>query len=352
MHPGTLNETVSGASRRGRSVSKGAYYNEFEPRKAAWLRHLIEEGVIARGVVDERPIQAVAFDDLNGFSQCHFFAGIGVWSYALRLAGWDDDRPVWTGSCPCGPFSAAGLKRGFADPRHLWPTWFQLIAERRPHCVFGEQSDDADAWVDLVSTDMEGHGYAFGSPDIPAAGFGGDHIRQRFFWVADADNAEWWTERAPWHDGCWPKTGRVQGDGDLSECISARRLGHASSQRGHGGQDPAEPRRRYSAQDASAAGWLEDTANVRREGRPHAIVELHPGVRGFLLTGPSAPPRADWLLCRDGRYRPVEPGTSPLVDASPARLGRLRGYGDAIDAEAAANFIGAYMDAAPQRAAA
>ena len=32
-------------------------------------------------------------------------AGIAGWSFALRLARWPDTRPVWTGSCPCQPFS-------------------------------------------------------------------------------------------------------------------------------------------------------------------------------------------------------------------------------------------------------
>ena len=78
-----------------------AYYNEFDPKAAAWLRELIKRGLIADGVVDERSILDVSADDLVGFTQCHFFAGIGGWSYALRLAGWSDDQPVWTGSPPC-----------------------------------------------------------------------------------------------------------------------------------------------------------------------------------------------------------------------------------------------------------
>ncbi len=118
---------------------RGAYYNEIDPNAAQWLRNLIAAGHIAPGEVDERSIEDVAPDDLRGFTQCHFFAGIGVWSYALRLAGWPDNKPVWTGSCPCQPFSSAGKGAGFDDERHLWPALFHLISERRPELVFGEQ---------------------------------------------------------------------------------------------------------------------------------------------------------------------------------------------------------------------
>src|SRR3954469_9922734 len=129
-----------------------AYYNENDPGAAAWLRELIKDGLIALGDVDERSIVDVKGDDLEGYTQCHFFAGIGAWSYALRLAGWPDDEPVWTGSCPCTPFSAAGKRKGKTDKRHLWPFWFRLIAECRPRTIFAEQvsSRDGLAWLDDV----------------------------------------------------------------------------------------------------------------------------------------------------------------------------------------------------------
>ena len=65
----------------------------------------------------------------------------------LEWAGWEG--PVWTGSCPCQPFSSAGLRAGSDDPRHLWPAWFRLIRECRPDTVFGEQVPGAD-WNGLA----------------------------------------------------------------------------------------------------------------------------------------------------------------------------------------------------------
>lgn len=305
-------------SRRAR-----VYYNEISKQKAAWLRHLIEERLIADGVVDERSIEKVQPEDLDGFVQCHWFAGIGLWSLCLRKAGWDDDRPVWSGSCPCGPFSIAGRQEGFEDPRHLWPQWFRLIEKCRPDVIFGEQSDQALAWLDLVQGDLEGRGYAVGSVDIPAAGFGGAHRRNRLGFVADAHNTQWWADRAPGNDGRWPKTGRVESD---------RHLGNGGASFGAGGVlgDPCMAGLPDAQLGIVRRSWRgEEGRTVEQPGDP-------------LWAGP------DWLLCRDRRWRPIEPDLSPLVDASPARMVRLRGYGDGIDVEAFTNLISAYMEVAPQ----
>lgn len=64
-----------------------AYYNEIDPYAAQWLRNLIAAGHIAPGEVDTRSILDVSPDDLADFTQCHFFAGVGVWSFALRRGG-------------------------------------------------------------------------------------------------------------------------------------------------------------------------------------------------------------------------------------------------------------------------
>lgn len=170
-----------------------AYYNEIDPHAVQHLHNLIDAGHIAPGVVDNRSIEDVTPNDLIGFNQCHFFAGIGGWSLALRRAGWPDSRPAWTASCPCQPFSAAGKGLGFADERHLWPSAHWLVGQRRPVVVFGEQSGSADAndWIDTVQADVEALGYAFGAVAFPSASVGAPHQRDRAYWVADADCQQW-----------------------------------------------------------------------------------------------------------------------------------------------------------------
>lgn len=337
-----------------------AYYNEIDPFAAQWLRNLIADGHIAPGEVDERSIEDVTPDDLRGFTQCHFFAGIGVWSHSLRLAGWPDDKPVWTGSCPCQPFSAAGKGDGFADERHLWPHFFHLISERRPEHVFGEQvaAGNANAWFDLVQADLEGMGYAFGLVPFAAAGIGAPHIRERAYWVAHAHSqiddrrrdvrANGWDEHSDGShlNGMAYSNHRICDEGETI-CSGRDAVLHGSSVNRLGNTNV--PRLEGLVRDDSSAGREGATGPVAAPG-----VHMRPlEVNGFWRD-------ADWLLCRDGKWRPVEPGTFPLVDGAAARLGRvesgvarvassnrvgrLKGYGNAINAQAATEFIRAYME--------
>lgn len=168
-----------------------AYYNELDPFNAEWLRCLIKQRIIAPGIVDQRSIERVEFDEIKEFTQCHFFAGVGVWSYALRTAGWPDWRPVWTASCPCQPFAkaAAEKRKRTADARDLWPVWVKLARQSRINTCFGEQVDDDSAWIDRALFDLENAGFAVGVFDLPACAVDAPTERMRTFFVANRDSA-------------------------------------------------------------------------------------------------------------------------------------------------------------------
>lgn len=367
-----------------------AYYNEIDPKAAQWLRNLIDAGHIAPGYVDERSIEDVYPSDLRGFTQCHFFAGIGVWSHALRSAGWSDDRPVWTGSCPCQPFSAAGKGAGFDDERHLWPAFHHLIKECKPATVIGEQvaSKDADPWIDLVHTDMEALGYAFGAVPFPSAGVGAPHIRDRLYWVGHASGSGLAQRKCIAGVPNW-SSGRSQGQateragvhtGGVGNTPNERQHGRRAGEACHGGHAPwQQPERlchagrladhhsdgcqsgregrptmgygQAAGADCGAGGVDNSIGNRWAEGRNHnpehdgqqpdAACDIdRPGpTNGFWRA-------ADWLGCRDGKWRPVEPGSFPLAHGAAARVVRLRAYGNAINAKAAQAFIECVMEAA------
>ncbi|MGU6933329.1 DNA cytosine methyltransferase [Salmonella enterica subsp. enterica serovar Madelia] len=296
-----------------------AYYNEIDPFAAAWLRNLIDAGCIAPGVVDTRSIEEVTANDLKGFTQCHFFAGIGIWSYALRCAGWPDSRPVWTGSCPCQPFSQSGKRRGFNDPRHLWPTWRQLIKECAPYVIFGEQvaSKDGLTWFDVVQLSLEKAGYAVAVIDLCAAGFGAPHIRQRLFWVADADSQCMET----------PVECGERGGIEFANGCSLIGLAHPDNE-----QRPlTQPARGH---EVISRQWNKNSEALAGSGSDSNASPVNSFWRD-----------ADWLFCRDGKWRPVKPGIKPLVNGAPGRVGQLRAYGNSIVAPVAETFIRAYMEA-------
>ena len=161
------------------------YANEIDPVACAVLRHcdLADH-------VDERSIKDVRAGDVGSFRRAHFFAGAGLWEIAARLAGWPQDRVLWTGSCPCQPLSVAGQRKGHVDARHLWPSFYRLIAECRPATIVGEQvaSKDGREWLAGVRADLESLGYACGAANLPACSVGAPHKRSRLWWVAVADS--------------------------------------------------------------------------------------------------------------------------------------------------------------------
>lgn len=306
------------------------YYNEIDEKTAAWLRELIKQGHLPPGDVDTRSIIDVKPDDIKHYTQCHFFAGIGGWSLALALAGWSPDTPVWTGSCPCQPFSTAGKGLGQKDERHLWPVFFDLIRQCRPEHVFGEQVASAigHGWLDGVSSDLEAEGYACGAAVLGAHSVNAPHQRQRLYWVADAAS------------------------NGLNQRQYAGDVGCPS------GEEQGEARQRQWSRDANSDSVQDDCGLEQSNGRRCIIsTEQHGDTlpdsadrysRGQYANRPCGHEWSDFQLvhCRDGKTRrvPTEPAFFPLAHGIPARVVRLRGYGNAIVPQVAAEFVSAYLE--------
>lgn len=317
---------------------KWAYYNEFDPKAAAWLRELIKLGEIMDGEVDERSIADVQPDDVRGFIRVGFFAGIGGWDLALRKAGWPDDRPVWHGSCPCQAFSCAGQQKGFADERDLWPVFFNLIRECRPDLVLGEQVENAvrHGWLDRLYADMEGEDYACGSVVLGAHSAGADHIRQRIYWVADAEKCGGGASRQTGEHGAQRtdgtcRRGVVGGLGITSLNRPEMRTHVHGELRGQGLAEGRESRNFWSA---AVPHLCKDGKWRRYEDRIFPLVEsVKPSVQQVAHGLPR------------GMGYSGDPRLSEYVNSTAeARVMRLKGYGNAVNVETAVMFVKAIMD--------
>lgn len=378
----------------------GHYYNDVDTEVCEWISGLIAGGLVPDGFVDCRSILDVEPEDLREFTQCHFFAGILGWPRALRLAGISPDTPLWTGSPPCQPFSAAGAKKGKDDARHLAPKFASLVGAGRPAMLFGEQVASSDvfgkaakpskrsgqpqwAWIDDLSDRLEASRYAVGSLDIPAAFVGAPHIRQRTFFgairLADADGPKRWSEIDRTAIDDREKIERNEGSDRATErCGTVQRMEHPESN----GRDErrTEPSGRgvASGRGDKRLADADNTGPQRRaflSERSDQCVVGSGGVAGERTdTADHGWQDADWLWCRDEKWRPVEPGSFPLVDGLPAGMGKLspeqqrlaclagldaqslkrakryrvatlRGYGNAIVPDAAAAFIRIFAEA-------
>ena len=358
-----------------------ALYNEIDPYAADWLENLIAAGHIAPGIVDRRSIVDVEADGLHEFTQIHWFAGIGGWSCALRRAGWPDDRPIWTASLPCQPFSAAGQQKAMNDDRHLWPVFYDLVRKCRPPICVGEQvsSKPALAWWDVVSHDFQTSGYAVAAADTSVAQYGGPHIRQRLYWMAHAQcgGREQQPSGRPLYLQREADEGRVfepSDDGSGSsglahaapggrgeECAlgSGQRVGDGTQGRAAGHVDGGEPVRLEHSDESrpQGRGALPECADQRAVG-PDGVAERladakyperweepqagqHDGLGddperqeaagGLSMGGVDGRPTplhgpwrdADWLFCTDGRWRAIEPGATALAHGLPRGMGTL-----------------------------
>lgn len=310
------------------------YCNDMDAGACAWMRELMAAGVVPEGVVDERSIKDVAATDLVGYRRCHFFAGILGWELALRQAGWPAEQPVWTGSCPCQPYSAAGKRKGNADDRDLWPDFFRLIRECRPECVVGEQVEGAikHGWLDRVCADLEGEGYAVGSCVLGAHSVGAPHIRQRLYWIAHRlGNAD--CERPSQHALLRrQEPGRVKGD--LSEATGdgvARGLGNSGGA-GWEGEAGSGVQRGFAGENF----WAGSVFIPCRDGKARRVpTQTQSGLQ----------PVVDGISAGVDGVRVACPDRFPLAEGVKNRTMLLRGAGNAICVPTAAVFIRAFLEA-------
>jgi len=374
------------------------YYNDNCPQVCAWIRQLMFDGLIPYGVVDSRSILDVQPADLEGFTQCHFFCGIAGWAYALKLAGWPATRPVWTGSPPCQPFSAAGDLEGKEDARHLGPKFISLVRACRPPVLFGEQVASAAvfgksakraggepewSWLDDLSDRLEAAHYAVGASDIPAAGVGAPHIRQRTFFGAvrlgntphicggertedgrlgRAEPTEYSKARegegqtfgvtgsperladANGRDACAEREQRSGQQRLKPQDGGPERLGHTSWATGErdarcvSGTQAQEHGERVAINGGmpvgpkhagAGVGGLADADDQRpqgRQGMPQRPVECAAGSGGLADSqSPSGTDHGgwddvDWLFCRDGKWRPVKSSVQRVASRIPGSV--------------------------------
>jgi DNA-cytosine methyltransferase len=137
-----------------------------------------------------------------GLSKPVLFCDIEPWSRKILNKHWPDvpiaedvkelandpeglvpECDIITAGYPCQPFSVAGSQKGEADPRHIWPYIFRIIAQRRPTWVVCENVyGHVRLGLDKVLTDLETEGYTSRTFIVPACGINAPHKRDRL-WI-------------------------------------------------------------------------------------------------------------------------------------------------------------------------
>jgi DNA (cytosine-5)-methyltransferase 1 len=168
---------------------------------------------------------------------------------------------IITGGFPCQPFSVAGKKQGTNDDRHLWPEMFRIIQEFTPRWIIGENvkniTNIQDGMVfETVCTDLEGEGYEVRAFNIPAAGVGAPHRRERIWIVAHSKSIESDVGRGRQHQEERERQLQIRGkNSDDANTDSERLQGHRSEY---------ELRNSEEEEQTSGNSWWSVEPNVGR----------------------------------------------------------------------------------------
>ncbi len=309
------------------------YYNEHDAYRAAVLRERMDEGLLPKGVVDERDIETVPDEDFLGYTQIHLFAGIGGFPLGLRLAGFSEQRRIVSGGFPCQDISNAGKRAGITGSRsRLWREMVRCVRVVRPELVFVENvAALLGRGMGVVLGDLAEIGYDANGDCVSAADVGAPHLRRRIWIVAyDAERGT----------GTIPARSRDEGegtrdvDGDREDVANAAQRGFAvrgeSSQLGGltecsgetladaTGRGTRTQRRKQLAESGDGKRDVADAATVHAQGRNGGSGQRESG--------------------RSSRW-PVEPNVGRVAHGIPKRVDRLAALGDAIVPQCAAEAI-------------
>lgn len=233
-----------------------------------------------------------------------------------------------TGGFPCQPYSVAGKRRGNEDDRAIWPQMLRVIREARPRWVLGENVPGIISLaLDGVLADLEAEGYACESFVVPACAVDAKHRRDRVWIVANSNKSDSRTrgngreypigerahnELAGPDQGPKPVAHRTcngwrQGKQDAGRCIEGTGTGPQSGSWNNG-----------------------ETLADCHEQRPQRHGRLQQ-CASELPSGPIRwPDEEEWF---------AESGMGRVAHGIPNRVDRLRGLGNAIVPQVAAEIL-------------
>ena len=281
------------------------------------------------------------------------FPNIPIEEDIKNVKGKEGDADVIVGGFPCQPMSVAGKRKGTDDDRYLWPEMFRLIREIKPQFVIGENVKNIvniqDGVVfETVCTDLESEGYEVQSFNIPAAGVGAPHRRERIWIVAYAERYNE-TQQIQKSDGTQDQVQNKRGQKDSTSRISSRansirqtnnryekNVANAYSERPQGHGKKYELRKnsqkiKTSGSSSSARNTnVADTESSDRHDNEAVTRDGESQTQEVFGDRSSLSGESSWWH--------TEPNVGRVAHGIPGRVHRLKGLGNAIVPQIAREF--------------